>query len=338
MTLAIGTEKGAFFLDLDDPGSAAPTFPGWKVTAFGVTSSGDRLVAVGSNWFGAALHRSSDGVEWEQIVPGPTYGSERPVSQIWTLTTAGGRVYAGVAEAGLFTSGDDAATWESAESLNEHPTRPSWEPGLGGLAAHRVLVDGDRIWCGISAVGLWRSEDAGRTWATKNAGVRRAFETDEPNDISFCIHGLTQDPANPDHMWRQEHTGVFRSIDGGDSWEACETGLPAVFGFPMVRDHASGRLFIVPLHSDEQRLPVDGRFGVWQSDDDGDTWKPSGSGWPTEPSYDTVLRGAMVGDGNGRLALGTTGGAVWLTEDAGDSWRRLPVRTPRILSVAFLPD
>ncbi|MDH3307408.1 MAG: exo-alpha-sialidase [Acidimicrobiia bacterium] len=344
MTLAIGTEKGGFLLDHTAAGWTVrpPLFPGWKVTAFGRAPSGEYLLAVGSNWFGAAIHRSRDLSTWDQVIAGPSYeGLDRPLTQIWTLATQGTRIYAGVDEAGLFRSDDDGVTWQPVTGLNEHETRPGWVPGLGGLAAHRILTDpgnDDRIWCAISAVGLFRSDNGGETWDTKNHGIRQGLEIEDFDGIGFCVHSVTLDPDNPDHLWRQEHTGVFRSTDGGDSWEPIEKGLPAVFGMIMTRDHASGRLFVIPLESDERRLPVDGRFGVYRSDDNGDTWMPSGTGWPQEPTYTSVLRGAMTADQTGGIFLGTTGGQVWASADLGETWERLPLVVPRILTVAVFTD
>ncbi len=345
VTLAIGTSKGAFFLRSDDRHNwtlAEPAFPGWKVTAFNRTPSGEYLLATASNWFGAALHRSTDLNEWEQVVTGPGWpeGSVRPLTQIWTLASIGQRTYAGVDEAGLFVSDDDGETWHSVEALNEHATRSSWEPGLGGLCAHHVVADPGnpkRMWVGISAVGVFRTDDGGRSWQPRNSGVTGPI--DESAGTGWCVHGLTLDPEHPERLWRQEHTGVYRSADAGDSWERIETGLPASFGFPMVRDHRSGRLFIAPLRSDEFRLPVGGRLRIFRSDNQGDTWMESGAGLPDQ-TYTTVLRGAMVADqlNPGGVYFGTTGGAVYGSADNGHAWDRLPGTFPRIMSLQVFAD
>ncbi len=345
MRLAIGTAKGAFFLRTDDRLTwtlDGPAFPGWKVTAFVRTPDGDPLLATASNWFGAALHRSADWSSWTQIVDGPSWPAdrERPLTQIWTLTTAGRRIYAGVDEAGLFTSDDDGLTWQSNAALNEHASRPTWEPGLGGLCAHRIIIDPTdpmRVWVGISAVGVFRTDDGGSSWIAKNTGVERAAPAGESEDSGWCVHGLSIDPSRPDHLWRQEHKGVFRSQDAGDSWERIENGLPASFGFPIVRDHSQNRLYVVPLTSDEFRLPVEGRLRVYRSDDDGNSWTESGTGLPDD-TYATVLRGAMDTDHRGGVYFGTTGGAVYATVDGGDTWRRLPGTFPRIASVQVFTD
>jgi photosystem II stability/assembly factor-like uncharacterized protein len=323
--VAVGTEKGAYLLRSEGASSGwdleGPLFKGWKVTTFGRAGDGTYLLATSSNWFGAALHRSTDLREWAQIVDGPAWpeGGDRRLTQIWTVTGGGDTLYAGVAEAGLFRSHDHGRSWQSVEGLNDHATRGSWEPGLGGLAVHRVVVDRDdpdRIWVAISAVGVFRSDDGGVSWVTKNHGVERTIDANR--------------------LYRQEHRGVFRSDDGGDSWKRIEHGLPAGFGFPIVIDEESRRLFVVPLESDENRLPVDGSFAVYRSDDGGETWHVSGTGHPAVPTFTAVLRGAMDTDHHRGVYLGTTAGRIVTSDDCGDTWTTLPWTLPRILSVRHL--
>jgi len=345
VTLAVGTEKGAYLLRSDDERKEwefeGPHLKGWKVTAFGRAGDGTYLLATGSNWFGAALHRSTDLKEWAQILEGPAWpeGGDRKLTQIWTLTRAGDTLFAGVDEAGLFRSNDHGETWQPVEALNEHSTRPSWQPGLGGLAAHRVVVDQndpDRIWVAISAVGVFRSDDAGATWNTKNAGVTRSVDDGQNDDIGYCVHGLVQDPDDANRLYRQEHQGVFRTDDGGDAWERIEQGLPSRFGFPIGLDEETGSLFVIPLESDENRLPVDGTFRVYRSDDRGNSWQVAGTGYPEAATFTAVLRGAMDTDGRRGVYLGTTAGKVIVTADAGETWITLPWTLPRILSVRVL--
>ncbi len=338
MRIAVGTEKGGYLVDVETGAVEGPFFPGWKVTAFGVAPDGMHLAGVGSNWFGSAIHRSADMAAWTQVEAGPTYGDARPVSEIWTFHNVGDRVYAGVAEAGIFASDDAGHTWAGVESLNEHPTRPQWQPGAGGLCAHRFLSAADRLWVAISAVGLFRSDDGGATWQPRDEGVRSVVTPeDAPRpEVGYCVHNVDHDPDQPDRMWRQDHAGVFRSTDGGDSWERIEDGLPAGFGFVMRRDHASGRLFVVPLQSDENRVPVGGAFQAYLSEDDGDSWAVAGRGWDEAPSFTSVLRGAVHADGNGAIALGTTGGRIWMTRDAGDKWECLDPVFPRIGAISLL--
>jgi photosystem II stability/assembly factor-like uncharacterized protein len=340
--IAVGTEKGAYLLE-DSTGSwsvTGPLFPGWKVSAFGDAPDGTHLAAVGSNWFGVGIHRSNDLENWEQIDSPPQWAesSEREMEQIWTFHTHGDMVLAGVAHAGLFTSSDGGLTWSGVKGLNEHRTREDWQPGLGGLCAHRVMVDGETQWVAISAVGVFRSDDGGKTWEPKNDGVEPVgLPEDAPRpEVGYCVHCIAHDARDKSRIWRQDHSGVYRTKDGGDNWVRIENGLPANFGFVMWRDDGTGRLFTIPLEADSNRVPVDGRLRAYISDDDGDSWEVAGSGWSEAPQYTGVLRGAFDGDGDGVFSCGTTGGKLWLTRDNGDSWQELSSAFPRIGAVKVL--
>lgn len=334
-TIAIGTEKGGFVLR-DDTGSwdvEGPLFPGWKVTTWTRTPSDHYLAALASNWFGPAIHRSPDLVTWEQVPTSPEYPEDGPkLNQVWTIRPHGNALLAGVDEAGMFRSHDDALTWEPVSALNDFPGRDQWFPGFGGLCAHHILTAGERIWVGISAVGVFRSDDDGASFRRCDRGISTVGG--EEGD-AFCVHSLVSDPDDPDHIWRQDHSGVYVTTDGAESWERIEEGLPARFGFPVVRDAVSGRVFVVPLAGDTNRLPVDGSLRAYHSED-GRTWQVSGTGWEDSATYTTVLRGAMDTDGSGGVFFGTTGGDVWATSDSGDRWSKVPHSFPRILSVRVL--
>lgn len=340
-TLAVGTAKGGFVLRSRSDGGwdvDGPHFRGWEVTAFGRAENGTYLAGVASGWFGTAVHRSPDLTSWEQVADGPAWpeGSDRALNKIWFFHRDAATLWCGVDDAGIFRSDDHGVSWQSVESLNEHPSRGGWSPGGGGLCAHHMMTAGERVWVGISAVGVMRSDDGGATFARRDEGiVSLAGPEDEPFD-GTCVHGLVADPANPDRIWRQDHSGVYRTVDGGDRWERIEQGLPGAFGFPITRDDASGALFVVPLEADVNRLPVDGKFCVYRSTDDGDSWHVSGSGWPGGATFTSVLRRAMCADGSGGVYLGTAGGSVWASRDAGDSWHEVPARFPRITTVAVL--
>ena len=347
VALGIGTVKGAWIARSEDRAEwtiEGPFLKGWEVTTMGRAADGDFLLATASSWYGAALHRSSDLREWSQVLDGPAYeeGDERALKRIWTIAAANGSLFAGVAEAGVFRS-DDGESWRPVTGLNDHPTRPGWGPGLGGLMAHRLLFDAqnpDRIWCAISAVGVFRTDDGGDTWTLKNEGIADTDPNEDYPGIGYCVHSITQDPADADLIWRQDHAGVYRTRNGGDSWERIQEGLPneSGFGFPIVRHHASGALFVVPLESDEYRLPVGGDFRVYRSLDDGDSWHESGAGWSPQPAYAGVLRDAMDCDqlGPGGVYYGTSGGTVGYSADGGNTWAELPIRLPRISSVRVL--
>ncbi len=347
VTLGIGTAKGAWIATSEDRVAwdvHGPHLKGWEVTTLGRAPGGDYLLATASNWYGAALHRSGDLSSWSQIVNGPAYpdSGDRKLTKVWTLAGGDGSLYAGVAEAGLFVSEDDAETWSPVPGLNDHATRPGWSPGLGGLMTHRILVDpadAGRMWCAISAVGVFRTDDHGATWELKNDGVEAADPDAEYPGIGFCVHSLAHDPSDARRIWRQDHRGVFRTTDGGDTWERIQKGLPneSGFGFPVVRHHASGALFIVPLESDEYRMPVDGNLAVYRSTDGGDSWHQSGAAH-SEEAYAGVLRDAMDCDQlePAGIYYGTSGGTVGYSADGGDSWDTLPVTFPRISSVRVL--
>ena len=344
VTIGVGTEKGAFFLR-SGAGSAwdleGPAHRGWRVTTFGRSPSGDYLLGAGSNWFGASIHRSKDLEAWEQVVDAPAWpeGGGRALKNIWTIAAAGDVLFAGVDDAGLFRSDDDGITWRGVESFNEHETRPGWSPGAGGLAAHRILIDPadpSRMWVAVSAVGVFRTTDGAATWTRRDEGIDTTVPADEAPLVGYCVHRIVADPSDADRIWRQDHSGVYRTRDGGDHWEKIEHGLPAGFGFPIVRDAASGALFVVPQESDEQRMPVNGEFRVYRSSDDGDSWHQSGTGLPRGKIYAGVLRDAMDVDGVGGVYLGTTAGTVHVTRDGGETWAGLPHVFPRINSIAVL--
>ena len=253
VTAILGTDKGAFLARSEQGRSSwtieEPLFKGWKVTASGRDDTGNCFVATASDVYGPALHVSKDLTNWRQIEKGPAWpkGTDRKLNQIWMLHLGPGRFYAGVDEAGLFASDDGGESWSSVEALNEHPTRPGWAPGAGGLCAHALLVDPtntDRVWCGISAVGVFRTDDGGRTWHPKNQGIPTVIEDKKHKDIGFCVHGLAADPDDADTIYRREHVGMFRSRDGGESWQRIENGLPSWFGFPVAIDRRSRTLFI----------------------------------------------------------------------------------------------
>lgn len=365
VVVIIGTEKGAFVAragaERRDWQIEGPLFKGWKVTASGRSPSGRYFLGTASQVYGAAIHTGSDLKSWRQIESGPAYAPTpaapaepvdkadpneewverarvQKLNQIWTITCGPGRHYAGVDVAGLFSSDDDGETWQPVSALNDHPSRSSWFPGAGGLCAHAVLVDPNRpqsIWCGMSAVGVWRSDDGGKSWFGKNTGVRCLAEDKDYPQIGYCVHGLAQDPADPKTLYRQDHTGMYRTRDGGDHWERIERGLASWFGFPIAIDPHTRTLFAFPMESDEYRLPVDGKFRVYRSRDGGDTWEAAHRGLPDTPVYAGVLRGAMAVDGldPAGVYVGSTSGDVFVSADRGESWQALPCRLPRVLSV-----
>ena len=368
VVVCVGTDKGAAFLRSDaarERWDVSPLeFKGWIVTAAARDTTGRTYLGVTSGVYGPAVVASDDLENWEQLEGAPRYeagergnpmhnlivGSAGPgqldrysaggryVDQIWTLRAVGDVVYAGVSEAGLFRSDDRGKSWQPVRGLNDHETRPDWGPGAGGLCAHTVLVDPanpERIWVGISAAGLFRSEDGGRTFVGANEGVSR--------DEGYCVHSLAQDPDDADVIYRQDHRGMYRTTDGGERWQRIENGMPmsklgddhrCVFGFAVALDPRTKYAFAYPLEGESFRLPHDGRPVVYRTRDDGAHWEPHSRGLP-ERSYASVLRGAMAVDGLDPCGVyfGTTSGEVYASRDRGESWNELPCRLPRILSV-----
>jgi photosystem II stability/assembly factor-like uncharacterized protein len=322
--------------------------------------------------FGSAILASDDLAHWRQLESAPRYApgergnadhnrtitfnnvdfnaavtadnplglyAHRHVDQVWKLHCAGDALYAGVSEAGLFRSDDRGKSWQPVSGLNDHPSRASWIPGFGGLCLHAILTDArdpQRMWVGISAVGVFRSDDGGRSWELENQGI--------PRGEGYCVHGLAHDPRDADRIYRQDHRGMYRSLDGGDSWQRIENGLPVgqlseglqcAFGFPVEVDPATGWAYAFPLAGDDFRYAPGGRLRVYRTRDGGERWEPLERGLPAEPRYTSVLRGAMSVD---RLDpcgvyVGTTSGHVFASADRGESWSELGCTLPKIRCV-----
>ena len=340
----VGTIKGAFLFTSDGSRERwtieGPSFKGWKVTASERAPDGTTFVATASDVYGPAIHKSTNLTDWTQIEAGPAWPEDggRKLNQIWIIRAGGESLFAGVDEAGLFRSDDAGESWQPVEGLNEHATRGAWYPGAGGLCAHSILFDEgnpDRIWCGISAVGVFRSDDRGGSWTPKNEGIRVIIEDKEHKDIGFCVHALAQDPSDPNVIYRQDHAGMYRSTDGGDHWEENAVGLASGFGFPIAIDRRTKSLFAIPLESDEYRMPKGGALRVFRSSDGGDSWAPLTRGLPQEHAYAGVLRGALAVDDLDECGVyfGTTGGSIYFSRDGGESFEQLPCALPRVLSV-----
>jgi photosystem II stability/assembly factor-like uncharacterized protein len=345
----VGTVKGAFVLRSEDRKRWAvegPLFKGWKVTAAARDARGRTFAGTASMVYGAAVQVSDDMQTWRQIEQGPSYPEEakHKLNQVWTIVPGSGaddRYYLGVDDAGLFSSDDGGETWAPVPGLNEHSTRAAWYPGAGGLCAHRVVRDPGnpkRVWCGISAVGTFRSEDGGETWTPRNSGVQVVIEDKEHKEIGFCVHALVPDPDDANTIYQQNHRGMYRTRDAGDTWQSIQSGLPSTFGFPLAMDRKTKALFSVPLESDEYRMPVDGALRVYRSTDAGDSWEGLGEGLPGSHCHTGVLRHCLDVDAldPAGLYMGTTAGTVHVSADLGESWTTLPVTLPRILCVAVL--
>jgi photosystem II stability/assembly factor-like uncharacterized protein len=283
--------------------------------------------------------------EWEQAsgVQLPE-GGDAALQRIWVIVPGErvGQVFAGGDPGVLFESTDGGASWELLRSLWEHPTRPAWQPGGGGLCLHSIVPwpgEPDRLALGISAVGVWLTDDGGATWAHGNKGLSAAYlPEDAPEDhFDFCVHDLHRAPRRPERLFMQFHGGVYRSDDAGRSWTSIADGLPSDFGFPMMLDPADpDSAYVIPLAADTDRVTPDGRVRVYETRDAGATWTARGDGLPQEHAYLTVLREAFGGTGEGdalELYFGATSGDVFGSADAGATWTEVATRMPPVYSV-----
>jgi photosystem II stability/assembly factor-like uncharacterized protein len=350
--LLVGTKKGLFVLE----GSAtegfevvARAFAGEPVEyAVREPSSGRVLASVTSPFYGPKIFYADDpgSDDWEQAsgVSLPE-GGDAALERVWTIVPgeADGLVYAGGDPGVLFESRDAGASWELNRGLWEHPTRPKWQPGGGGLCLHSIVTwpgDPQRITAAISAAGVWHSEDGGASWHKGNEGlVPNYLPDDVPEDeIGLCVHRIHRSPARPERMFLQFHGGVYRSDDAGGSWTSIAEGLPSDFGFPLAIDPADpDSAFLIPLTGDTDRVTPDGRVRVYETRDAGASWTPRGEGLPQEQAYLTVLREAFdwTGSGTGlELYFGATSGDVFGSGDAGASWSSAATRLPPVYSVS----
>jgi photosystem II stability/assembly factor-like uncharacterized protein len=347
LVLLIGTVKGVFLYRSDEERKAwtltGPHLGGWEIFSLcGDTRNGRILAGTGSFEHGPTIRLSEDfGATWRGVKRDPrlakTKGVKAEVKHIWQIVpghpSQPGTWYAGVDDAALFVSRDDGETWSELKGLTNHPTRPVWQPGFGGLCLHSIVVDptnARRLWVAISAVGVFRSDDAGETWKLCNEGLPNVAPDFIQDPCGRCVHKLVLDPTRPGALALQFHGGVFKSEDAGDSWTRISAGLPHDFGFPMA---ATARdLFVVPLLADNNRVVPDGALKVWRSRNRGRTWRALTKGLPQKEHYVGVLRDAMTADAltPAGVYFGTTGGEVFYSRDAGDTWEKLPAALPRI--------
>src|SRR5918992_671392 len=335
--LLVGTRKGLYVLRGPRGGPtevAARRFSGQTVEyAIRDPRSGTYLASVTHGQYGPRLFLSDDPTakEWEQAC-GPAFpeDADAAVERIWVIQPGeeDGVLWAGVAPAALFRSEDGGRTWELNRPLWDVPSRPEWQGGGGGLCLHSICTwpnDPQRMAVGISAAGVWLTDDGGGSWRPGIKGLSPRYVPEEAraDTIDHCIHNMHRPSLDPSTLYMQYHGGVYRSDDAGETWLDIAQGLPSDFGFPMALDpHDPNRAFVIPLNSDGDRVTSEGSLRVFETTDRGESWRPLGNGLPSSDTYLTILRQALCQDGSEPLGLyfGTTGGTVFGSADSGANW------------------
>ena len=358
----VGTRKGAFILTSDAKRKrwniSDLHFGGWEIYHLkGSPVNPNRLYASQfTDWFGQQIQRSNDGGKtWEPV--GNTFeyegspgthqwydGTPHPweFKRVWHLEpslTNPDMVYAGVEDAALFQSSDGGLTWQELPGLRGAKGH-LWQPGAGGMCLHTILLNPshpERIFIAISAAGVFRTDDAGKTWRPMNRGLKSQMELPDPKaEVGHCVHRIAMHHSHPNVLFMQKHWDVMRSDDAGESWQEISGNLPSDFGFPIeVHTHEPETIFVIPIKSDSEHYPPDGKLCVYRSRTGGNEWEALTKGLPQQDCYVNVLRDAMAVDSLDPCGLyfGTTGGQVYASSDGGDNWTPIVRDLPSVLSV-----
>jgi hypothetical protein len=358
----VGTRKGAFVLTGDGKRDrwdvAGPFFAGWELYHLkGSPADPNRIYASQcSGWFGQQVQRSDDGGKtWEPIGNQFTYegttgthqwydGTPHPweFKRVWHLEpslTDPDTVYAGVEDAAIFKSQDGGKSWKELPGLRGHGTGSQWMPGAGGMGLHTILLDPahpKRLFVAISAAGAFRSDDDGASWRPINKGLVSNFMPNPTAEVGHCVHRIALHPKRPDVVYMQKHWDVMRTDNAGDSWQEVSGNLPTDFGFVVdVHAHEPETIYVVPIKSDSEHYPLDGKLQVFRSKTGGNEWEALTKGLPQKDCYVNVLRDAMAIDALDPCGVyfGTTGGQVYVSADSGDSWAPIVRDLPAVLSV-----
>lgn len=375
VTLLIGTTKLAFLLaggaDRRDWDISGPFCDGWPINHMTADpATGTLWAAGGGDWHGAGVWRSDDGGQtWsltrltrgtldDWAANNPDFAQmfgwtatdspfDTNFSQIWSLGFAHGTLYAGSKPANLLASTDLGETWQRVDGLTDHPSAKDWNGGAAGLVLHTIVPHPDtpqKMWVGISAAGVFATEDGGKTWDRRNrlSNAQACEHVHHPagprdGDVGHCVHNMMRAAGAPDVLYQQNHHGVWRSGDGGRSWDDITEGLPSTFGFPIrVHPRDPDTVWTLPLNGDMAgRFPPDAACAVWRSRDGGHTWRDMSAGLPQSGCFFTVLRQAMAGDSQAQAGVyfGTNSGSVFASTNEGETWHEAARHLPPILSV-----
>ncbi len=358
----VGTKKGAFVLTSDGARRTwtvdGPHFGGWEIYHLkGSPADPNRIyLAQNTGWFGQLMQRSNDGGRtWEAVGNQFAYDGETGMHQwydgtphpwefkrVWHVEpslTDPDTVYAGVEDAAFFRSTDAGQSWHELTGLRNHGSGAQWAPGAGGMGLHTILIDPtnpSRIFIAISAAGAFRTEDGGQTWTAINKGLRSEHIPDQDAEVGHCVHRIALHPSKPDTLFMQKHWDVMRTDNAGDSWREVSGNLPTDFGFVIdVHAHEPETIYVVPIKSDSEHYPPDGKLRVYRSRTGGNEWQELAKGLPERDCYVNVLRDAMAVDRLDACGVyfGTTGGQVYCSPDGGDTWSAIVRDLPPVLSV-----
>ena len=358
----VGTRKGAFVLTSDGKRKnwdvTGPHFGGWEIYHVkGSPADPNRIYASqSSGWFGQVMQRSNDGGKtWEPVGNKFAYegttgthqwydGTAHPweFKRVWHLEpslTDPDTAYAGVEDAAIFRTTDGGQSWNELPGLRTHSTGNTWQPGAGGMCLHTILLDpvnAGRMYVAISSAGAFRTDDEGQSWRPINQGLRSQYIPDPTAEVGHCVHRIAMHRSRPDVLFMQKHWDVMRSTNAGESWEEVSGNLPTDFGFVIdVNTNEPDTIYVVPIKSDSEHYPPDGKLRVYRSRTGGHEWEALTNGLPQRDCYVNVLRDAMAVDSLDPCGVyfGTTGGQVYGSPDGGDTWSPIVRDLPAVVSV-----